>query len=193
MNNNLNTIKNSSSKKINIMATYVVDAMHSEVNFKVKHLMISTVTGNFAKYDATLTSTADDFSDAVINFSADINSISTGNEQRDTHLKGADFFDAATYPALTFESTAFSKNADGTYTLIGNLTVKNVTKTVELAVEYGGTMTDFYGQTKAGFEIAGKINRKEFGLTWDAVTEAGGVVVSDEVRLQFNIQMVKQA
>jgi polyisoprenoid-binding protein YceI len=174
------------------MATYKLDPLHSEITFKVKHLMITNVTGSFKQFDATLESSKDDYSDAVIRFNAVVASISTGNEQRDEHLKSDDFFGAANFPELTFSSTAFNKKSDDAYTLIGDLTIKGVTKSVELSVEYGGTMTDFYGQFKAGFEISGKINRKDFGLTWGAVTEAGGVVVSDEVKLHMAVQMVKQ-
>ncbi len=174
------------------MTNYIVDAMHSEISFKVKHLMISTVTGNFTEFSANVSSENDDFSNANISFNASIASIATGNQQRDEHLKGADFFDAEKFPTLSFSSTSFTKKIESEYTLVGDLTIKDKTKTVELAVEFGGLMTDFYGQTKAGFEIVGKINRKDFGLTWSAVTEAGGVVVSDEVKLQLNIQLIKQ-
>lgn len=176
------------------MATYKIDEMHSDVTFKVKHLMISTVTGRFSNFDADLEAEQADFSDAKISFNAAIASISTGNEQRDAHLKGEDFFDAAKYPTLNFSSTAFTKtNNNGDYQLAGHLTIKGITKPITLAVGYGGTMTDFYGQLKAGFDISGKISRSEFGLTWSAVTEAGGIVVSDEVRLVLSIQMIKQA
>ena len=175
------------------MATYKIDPMHSEVTFKVKHLMIASVSGSFSKYDATMTAEKDDFSDASITFEADVDSISTGNEQRDGHLKSDDFFSAEKFPKLTFVSTGCTKKDDEHFALTGNLTIHGVTKPTTLDVEYGGTMTDFYGQTKAGFEITGKINRKEFGLTWSAVTEAGGVVVSDDVKLTIQAQMVKQA
>ncbi len=175
------------------MPTYKIDEMHSDVTFKVKHLMISTVTGSFADFDATLEAEQADFSDAKISFNADIASITTGNEQRDRHLKSEDFFDVAKYPTLTFVSTSFTKVDGSDYELAGNLTIKDVTKPVVLTVEYGGTMTDFYGQFKAGFDISGKITRSEFGLTWSAVTEAGGIVVSDDVKLNLSIQMVKQA
>jgi len=174
------------------MATYKIDAMHSNIEFKVKHLMISTVTGKFNSYDATLQSEAADFSDASITFSAEINSISTGNEQRDQHLIGADFFDAASFPTVSFASTSFTKKAENEYTLVGNLTLKGITKEVALAVEFGGVMTDFYGQEKAGFDIVGKINRKDFGLTWNGITEAGGVVLGDDIKLNFSVQMTKQ-
>ncbi len=175
------------------MATYKIDAAHSEITFKVKHLMITNVTGNFTKFDATLESNSDDFSDAKISFEADVNSINTNNEQRDGHLKSDDFFGAEAFPTLTFTSTSFTKKSNDEYSLVGDLTVKGTTKSVVLNVEYGGTVTDPYSQVKAGFEINGKINRKDFGLTWGAITEAGGVVVSDEVKLNLGVQMIKQA
>lgn len=175
------------------MATYKIDPMHSEITFKVKHLMITNVTGNFKQFDASMEANAEDFSDAKISFEADINSISTGNEQRDTHLKSDDFFSAEQFPKLSFTSTSFTHKGGSDYVLNGDLTIKGNTKPVSLNVEFGGRMTDFYGQDKAGFEISGKINRSEFGLTWSAVTEAGGVVVSDEIKLNLAVQMVKQA
>lgn len=176
------------------MANWNIDPTHSEVQFKVKHLMISTVTGNFGTYEGSVETANDtDFDGAKISFSADIDSISTGQEQRDGHLKSGDFFDSVNFPKLTFASTSFTKSGDDSYTLVGDLTIKGVTKSVTLSAEFGGIMTDFYGNTKAGFEIAGKINRQDFGLTWSAVTEAGGVVVSDEVKLILNIQLAKVA
>lgn len=175
------------------MSTYKIDTAHSEVTFKVKHLMITNVTGSFTKFDATLEAAAADFSDAKISFEAEVDSISTNNEQRDGHLKSEDFFAAEKFPKLSFVSSSFKKVNDSEYVLNGDLTIRGVTKPVELAVEYGGTMTDPYGQVKAGFEIAGKISRKEFGLTWTATTEAGGIVVSDEVKLNLAVQMIKQA
>jgi polyisoprenoid-binding protein YceI len=174
------------------MATYKIDAMHSEIAFKIKHLMISTVTGRFTAFDATMTSDNADFSDAKITFEAEINSISTGNDHRDTHLKGADFFAADEFPKLTFSSTAFTKKGGDDYVLVGDLTMHGVTKSVELAVKYNGGMTDFYGNNKIGFEIEGKIKRSAFGLTWSGVTEAGGVVVSDDVKLELDIQLAEQ-
>lgn len=155
--------------------------------------MITNVTGSFQQFDATMDANAEDFSDAKISFEADINSISTGNEQRDTHLKSDDFFSAEQFPKLSFNSTSFTHKGGSDYVLNGDLTIKGNTKPVSLNVEFGGRMTDFYGQDKAGFEISGKINRSEFGLTWSAVTEAGGVVVSDEIKLNLAVQMVKQA
>ncbi len=175
------------------MNTWQIDSMHSEVQFKVKHLMISTVTGNFGSYEGTLiTNKEGDILDgAKATFAAQISSISTGNEQRDGHLKSGDFFDAENFPTLSFESTSFAKKSGDTYTVAGNLTMRGTTKPVTLTAEYGGQMVDFYGNNKVGFEIEGKINRKDFGLTWDGITEAGGVVVSDDVRLILNVQFAQ--
>ncbi|MCF0039131.1 YceI family protein [Dyadobacter fanqingshengii] len=171
--------------------TWVIDPTHSEVQFKVKHLVISTVTGSFKSFEGSVETETEDFDGATVQFTADVTSIDTNQAQRDEHLKSGDFFDAAKHPKLTIKGTLVKKG-DESYTLKGDLTVKDVTKAVEFAVEYGGNMTDFYGNNKSGFEISGKINRKEFGLEWSAVTEAGGVVVGDDVKLIANIQVVKQ-
>ena len=175
------------------MATYKIDATHSEITFKVKHLMITNVTGNFNKFDATLTSDKEDFSDASVSFEADVDSISTNNEQRDGHLKSEEFFAAEKFPKITFTSTAVTKTSSDELTVTGDLTIRDVTQPVTLTGEYAGTVTDPWGQTKVGFELNGKINRKEFGLTWSAVTEAGGLVLSDDVKIHLNVQFVKQA
>jgi polyisoprenoid-binding protein YceI len=172
---------------------WAIDPMHSEVQFKVKHLVISTVTGSFKNFEGTVETEGDDFSNAKVNFSIDINSIDTNQTMRDDHLKSPEFFDAAQYPHITFKSTSFSKTGEGTYKVTGDLTIKGITKSVSLDVEHGGSATDFYGNTKAGFELTGKINRKEFGLTWDGVTEAGAVVVGEDIKLHINIQLAKQA
>ncbi|PWV54243.1 YceI family protein [Chitinophaga sp. S165] len=174
------------------MAIWKIDPLHSEVEFKIRHLMITNVTGYFGKYDATVESSSDDFTDAKISFEADVDSISTKNEQRDQHLKAEDFFHAAQYPKLTFSSTAVKKVNDEEYKVTGDLTIRGVSKPVELTVEFSGIVKDPYGQTKAGFEIKGKINRKDYGLTYHAATEAGGIVVGDEVKLQAGVQLVKQ-
>lgn len=174
------------------MTTYTIDPAHSEIVFKVRHLVISTVSGNFSKFDATMTSEKEDFSDAKVNFEADVNSISTNNEQRDGHLKADDFFDVAKYPALNFKSTSIKKKSDTEFILDGDLTIRDVTKPISLDVVYNGS-ANFYGQNKYGFEITGKINRKDFGLKWNAVTETGGIALSDEVKLALNVQMIKQA
>lgn len=171
--------------------SWVIDPTHSEIQFKVKHLVISTVTGSFKSFEGTVESETEDFEGAKVTFSAETASIDTNQAQRDEHLKSADFFDSEKHPKLSF-SGILTSTGDESYALKGDLTVKDVTKPFEFAVEYGGNMTDFYGQNKAGFEITGKINRKEFGLEWSAVTEAGGVVVGDEVKLIANVQVVKQ-
>lgn len=167
-----------------------IDATHSEVQFKVKHLVISTVTGSFKKFDGSLETVNDSFDGAKAKFSLETNSIDTNVADRDAHLKSADFFDAQNYPNLTFEGEL--KKSGNNYKLVGNLTVKDISKPIELAIEPGGTMVDGYGQNKAGFEINGEINRKDFGLTWSMVTEAGGIVVGDQVKLHLNVQVVEQ-
>ena len=170
---------------------WAIDPMHSEIEFKAKHLMITTVTGRFKEFSATVDSENNDFSNAQISFSAAIASISTGNEHRDGHLKSDDFFAADKFPTLTFKSTSFKKDGDD-YELTGDLTIRDTTKQVTFDVEYSGIQNDPYGNTKAGFELMGKIKRKEFGLMWDSVTEAGGIVVSDEIKIACNIQLVMQ-
>ena len=169
---------------------WVIDTYHSEISFKAKHLVITTVTGKFKTFSGTVETTQDDFSDATISFEADIESIDTGSEQRDGHLKSPDFFDAPGFPKLTFTSTGIEKESATKYKLFGNLTIKAVTQPIVLDVEYAGIHKDpFYGKTKAGFEINGKIQRKDFGLSWDVLTEAGGAVVSNDIKLHCNIQI----
>jgi polyisoprenoid-binding protein YceI len=170
-----------------------LDPTHSEITFKLRHLMVSNVSGSFGTFTASAETEEEDFSNAKINFSTEVASISTGNEQRDGHLQSADFFDAATYPAMSFESTSMEKNGEGAFKLHGHLTIKDVTKPVTMDVELGGIANDPYGNRKAGFSIEGKINRKDFGLTWNAPTEAGGLLVGEEVKIAAEIQVVKQA
>lgn len=174
------------------MATtnWIIDASHSEIQFKVKHLVITTVTGSFNEFSGTVEA-GETFENAKIAFEANTASISTNSEQRDGHLKSGDFFDVEKFPKLSFKATTFTKKGDG-FELVGDLTIKDVTNAVTLAVEYGGTAKDPWGNTKAGFEVTGKINRKDFGLTWNAPTEAGGVLVSDEVKIIANVQLLKQ-
>ncbi|MFC5409568.1 YceI family protein [Larkinella bovis] len=171
---------------------WTIDPAHTVIQFKVRHLMVSNVTGKFTSFDGKVETVGDDFETASITFSADIDSITTGIEQRDGHLKSADFFDAENHPKLTFVSTGVTKTGDDTYDITGDLTIRGTTKPIVLKAEYGGQMQDFYGNTKAGFELTGTIKRKEFGLAWDAVTEAGGVVVSDDVKLILEVQVARQ-
>lgn len=170
-----------------VNTNWKIDPTHSEIEFKVKHMMISTVTGSFADFDATVEVEKENFEDAKFSFNTKIDSINTKNEDRDTHLKSEDFFNAEKYPALSFESKSF----DGEK-MIGDLTIKNVTKEVVLDVDFNGIAVDPYGQTKAGFEAEGTISRKDFDLSWNAVTEAGSIVVSDKVKLIANLQFTKQ-
>lgn len=169
-----------------------IDPAHSEIQFKVKHLMITTVTGYFKTFDLDVETETDDFNTAKkIEFTADIDSIDTNNSQRDAHLKSNDFFNGEQYPLLKFTGKKYESNGDEGK-LHGELTIRNVTKPITLKVEFGGTVVDPWGQQKAGFTIDGKINRKDFNLTWDAVTEAGQVVVSNEIKIHAEVQLVKQ-
>lgn len=175
------------------MATWTIDPVHSEVKFKVKHLVVSTVTGNFKTFSGSLEAENPDFSDAKISFEADIDSINTHNEQRDGHLKSADFFLAHEHPKMTFVSKSLEKKSDGEYTVTGDLNIRGIAKEIKLDVAYNGTILGFGNQPVAGFEITGKINRKDFGMTFDGFTEAGGIIVSEEVKIELNLEMQKQA
>lgn len=171
--------------------TWALEPSHSEITFKVRHMMISNVSGQFKKFESTVETEGDDLTTADVTFSADIDSISTNNEQRDGHLKSPDFFDAATYTQLVFESTSMEKTGDDTYKLHGNLTMRGVTNTIALDVEFGGIIKDPFGYTRAGFTVTGKVNRKDYGLNWSALTEAGGLVVSDDVKFEAHMEYVK--
>lgn len=174
------------------MATWIIDQAHSEIKFKVKHLIVSTVTGQFNSFSGTVVSDNPDFSDAKITFEADINSIDTKNEQRDGHLKSPDFFDAANYPKLTFESKSIKKKDDGEYLVTGDLTIKGTKKEITLDAIYNGTVKGFGGVEVAGFEITGKLNRFDYGLQWNVLTEAGGIVVGEEVKIEISTELNKQ-
>jgi polyisoprenoid-binding protein YceI len=173
------------------MAQWKIDPVHSEINFRVKHLVVSTVTGTFGKFDATIEATKDDFSDAKFTFEADVNSISTKNDQRDGHLKSADFFDAANHPKMTYVSKSVKKTSDFELQVVGDLTMRGVSKEITLDVIYNGTVAGMGGAKVAGFEVKGKVNRFDFGLQWNALTEAGGVMVSNEVRIEILAEFAK--
>ncbi|TLV03837.1 YceI family protein [Dyadobacter luticola] len=166
-----------------------VDNLHSEVLFKVKHLVISTVTGSFKSFSGQVLTNGDQFEDAEITFAIDVNSVDTGQPGRDEHLKNADFFEAETYPQFTFASTSFKKVSGDNYKLIGNLTIKGITKEVELDAEYGGTEKDNWGNIKVGFEVTGTIDRKDFGVTFNALTETGGLALGEKIKIQVNVQI----
>lgn len=170
---------------------WTLDLSHSELAFKVKHLMISNVKGEFRKFTAEID--GEDFTSAQAKATIDASSVFTNDEGRDGHLKGADFFDVENHKEISFISTSFQHVKDDSYKLTGTLTMKGVSKPVTLDVEFGGINTDPWGNKKAGFSVSGKINRKDWGLNWNAALEAGGVLVSEEVRINAELQFVKQS
>lgn len=173
------------------MSKFKVDPLHSDIEFKVKHLMISTVNGRFTKFDVTMESELEDFTDANIEFIADVDSISTNISDRDNHLKSDDFFSAEKYPKITFKSTKVSKLEDGSYTIDGLLTIRDTELPITLKGDYNGSDVDAYNQTKYGFELEGMIKRSDYGLSFNVLGTEGGILVSDEVKLVINIQMMK--
>jgi len=169
-----------------------VDPMHTSVKFTVTHLVVSEVEGRFKVFNGTIDAPSADFNNAQINFTVDVSSINTDQDDRDKHLKSDDFFNAEKFPKMTFVSTSFKKGKGKEYALEGNLTIRDVTKKVKFAVTYGGTVTDPYGNIKAGFKATGKLSRKEYGLMWNKLTEAGGAIVGDEVNMLINLEFAKQ-
>ena len=170
-----------------------LDVTHSEVAFKVKHLMISNVKGTFKEFDASVYTTGENFITSEIDFWLNPASIETGVADRDAHLKSADFFDVENHKQITFIGKSFEKVDEDSYTLFGDLTIKGITKQIKLDVEFGGVMKDPWGNEKAGFTINGKINRKDFGLNWNAALEAGGVLVGEEIKINCEVELLKQA
>ena len=172
---------------------WVLDPAHSEISFKVKHLMITNVKGQFNKFNADATTIGDDPSTCTVHAVIDTDSISTNDESRDKHLRSADFFDVEKHEKIVFEGTSFKKIKGDHYELIGILTMKDIGKEVKFDVEFGGINKDPWGNQKAGFSISGKINRKDWGLNWNAALETGGVLVSDEVRISGEVQFLKKS
>jgi len=172
---------------------WVLDPAHSEISFKVKHLMITNVKGEFRKFNADVTTIGDDPSTATVHAVIDTDSISTNDESRDKHLRSADFFDVENHEKIVFEGTSFKKIKGDHYELIGILTMKSISKEVKFDVEFGGINKDPWGNQKAGFAISGKINRKDWGLNWNTVLETGGVLVSDEVKINGEVQFLKKS
>lgn len=171
---------------------WVIDPIHSEIAFKVKHLMITNVKGVFKEFEASIYTTGDDFMSAEVDFWMDPASVDTGSADRDTHLKAADFFDVENHKEITFTANTYEAvDNDGSYELYGDLTIKGITKRIKLDVEFGGVVKDPWGNEKAGFSINGKINRKDWGLNWNATLEAGGLLVSEEVTISCEIQLLK--
>ena len=171
---------------------WVIDPTHSKIGFKVKHLMISNVLGNFKQFEGEVLTDGDNFENAEIKLTVDAASVDTEIADRNTHLRSADFFDAEKYPKLTFSDAKIVDLGDDTFEMKGNLTIKDVTKPVKLSVEFGGIMKDPWGNEKAGFSISGKINRKDWGLTWNAALEAGGVLVGEDIKIIIDVELLKQ-
>lgn len=168
-----------------------VDPSHSSAKFTVTHLVISEVEGNFKKFNGTLTNTKPDFTDAAVDFNIDINSVDTDSEMRDKHLKGDDFFNAEKYPNMVFKSTSMKKLTGNKYALLGNLTIRNVTKPVKFDVTYGGAARDAYGNNKVGFKASTIINRFDYGLKWNTATEAGGATVGKDVTIDMKLEFAQ--
>lgn len=171
---------------------WTFDKVHSKIQFDVAHLVISEVTGQFQDYEVTVLADKADFSDAKIDFSIDVKSINTNDENRDGHLQSADFFDAAKYPKITFKSKSMTEAGKNQYKLTGDLTMHGVTKTVTFDVKYGGTVTDPYGNVKAGFKITGVIDRTDFGLKYNSVLDSGGLLIGEEITITCNVELLKQ-
>lgn len=172
---------------------WAIDADHSELGFKIRHLMITNINGKFHNFTVEAETEEDDFMTAKVKATIDVDSISTGSEDRDKHLRSPDFFDVNKFRNITFEATKYENvDNDGSYELYGDLTIRDVTKNIKLAVEFGGVVKDPWGNTKAGFTINGKINRKDFGLNWNAATETGGVLVGDDVKIYCEVQLIKK-
>ena len=171
---------------------WVIDPVHSELGFKIKHLMISNVSGTFGEYEANMETVNEDLSTAQVQATIKAASVSTNNKQRDQHLQNGDFFEVEKYPAISFRSTKVEKLDDEQYIVYGDLTLKGITKPVKLNVEYSGVTKDPWGGQRAGFTITGKIIRSEFGLSFNSVLETGGLALSDEVKIHGDLQLVKQ-
>ena len=172
---------------------WAIDPTHSKIGFKVKHLMISNVLGSFREFEGEVSTVGNDFSKSVISFSLNTASVDTEIADRDGHLKSGDFFDVENYPKITFTGNGLKDLGDDLYELTGDLTIKGVTNSTALSVEFGGINADPWGNVKAGFSITGKINRKNWGLTWNAALETGGVLVGEEVKINCDIELVKKA
>ncbi|MCM2339421.1 MAG: YceI family protein [Burkholderiales bacterium] len=174
------------------MSKWTIDKMHSEVGFKVKHLMISTVKGNFSNFEGSVVLPEDNFEKAEISFSAEAATVNTNNQMRDEHLKSADFFDASSFPLISFKSKSVKNKNDNNYVVVGDLTMRGVTKEVIFEAVFNGKMVDMYGGNVMAFEINGSLNRKDFGLNWNASLEKGGVVVSEEIKFDINLELKEE-
>ncbi|MBL4744824.1 MAG: YceI family protein [Flavobacteriaceae bacterium] len=176
----------------NAQDTWAFDASHSTVGFSISHMVISEIDGNFNKFEGSLSSSKDDLSDASINFTIDVASIDTADKKRDAHLLAADFFDVVNHPEISFKSTSISKKNDADYTLIGQLTMHGFTKEIKLSMQYGGTIKDPWGNIKAGIKITGKLNRTAYGLTYNSVMEAGGLMIGEDIEILCKMELIKK-
>jgi polyisoprenoid-binding protein YceI len=172
--------------------TWMVDKAHSKVGFSVTHMVITNVEGYFKDYEAKITTTDDDFSTAQIDFIINTNSIFTDNERRDNHLRSDDFFNAEKYPHMIFKSKSIKKTGSDEYKLVGNFTIRDVTKQIELDVKLNGLIQDGFGNERAGFKITGEINRFDYNLKWDKTIETGGLIAGKEVELIINLELVRK-
>jgi len=172
---------------------WALDPTHSEIHFKIRHMMVSNVTGSFKQFTATVETQDEDITTAKVHFTAEIDSISTNNEQRDGHLKTGDFFDAANHPQISFNGEGLQRTGDDEYKMHGVLTMRGVSKEVVLNVEFGGIVQDPWGNTRTGFTVTSKINRKDFGVSFSMVSETGGIMLGEEVTLNANLEFVKEA
>jgi polyisoprenoid-binding protein YceI len=178
---------------LSAQTNWSVDKSHSKVGFSVTHLVITDVDGFFKEYEAKVTTNGDDFSTANIDFAVNTGSIFTDNDGRDKHLRSDDFFNAEKYPQMVFKGKSMKKVSDNKYKLVGELTIRDVTKQVELDVKYNGMVKDPWGNTKAGFKVTGEINRFDYNLKWNTAIETGALVVGREVELVIDLQLVKKS
>ena len=185
-NSNVNTIANPDA------TTWTLDRSHSSISFAIEHLMVSEVEGKFRKFEGTMTGEKADYSDAAVDFKAEVNSIDTDDDKRDGHLKSDDFFNAEKYPNISFKSKTFKKLSGNKYLLTGDLTIRDITKSVTWSVVSKPTVKDPWGNTKAGFTASLTVNRFDYNLKWNTLTEAGGAVVGKDVKIKVNVEFAKK-
>lgn len=185
-------IKNNSAEEVGTLQSWKLDEVHSKIRFSVRHMVISEVEGQFNKYDFKLTNDRDDFSTSQVKLIIDANSVDTRNNDRDNHLRSADFFDAEKFPAIKFISTSVKKINDEKYKLVGDLTIKEYTRPIEFEVTYGGQIKDPWGNTRAGFNVKGTIDRFDYGLKWNNLIETGGAVIGKNININCDIEVVKE-
>lgn len=174
-------------------STWVLDPSHSSVDFSIRHLVIAKVKGTFTDFSANIVADPEDLTTAELEFTVQTASVDTRNEDRDNHLRSGDFFDSENFPAMTFKATNIVKKSNGEYDITGDLTIRGVTRQETFSASYGGMAKDPWGNEKVGFDVSGTIVRSEYGLTWNAALETGGVLVGDQVQISLDVQAAKQA